>query len=54
MKNSAGQGGCNPLRPKAEVDNMLRNLQNSSCAAKAEFNNYCFIIHSKYFLHSNF
>ena len=50
MKNSAGRGGCYPLRPKAEVDNILRDLQNSSYSTKAEFNNYCFIIHSKYFL----
>ena len=48
MKNSADQGGCYPQRPKAEVDNTLRDLQNSSYSTKAEFNN-CFIIHSKYF-----
>ena len=48
MKNSADQGGCYPQRPKAEVDNTLRDLQNSSYPTKAEFNN-CFIIHSKYF-----
>ena len=48
-KNSADQGGCCPRRPKAEVDNTLRDLQNSSYPMKAEFNN-CFIIHSKYFL----
>ena len=41
MKNSADQGGC-------YVDSTLRDLQNSSYATKAEFNN-CFIIHSKYF-----
>ena len=46
MKNSADQGGC---YPKAEVDNSLRDLQNSSYPTKAECNN-CFIIHSKYFL----
>ena len=49
MKNSANQGGCYPQRPKAEVDNTLRDLQNSSYPTKAEFNN-CFIIHSNYFL----
>ena len=49
MKNSADQGGCYPQRPKAVVDNPLRDLQNSSYLTKAEFNN-CFIIHSKYFL----
>ena len=49
MKNSADQGGCYQQRPKAEVDNTLRDLQNSSYPAKAEFNS-CFIIHSKYFL----
>ena len=50
MKNSADQGGCYPpaQRPKAEVDNTLRVLQNSSYPTKAEFNN-CFIVHSKYF-----
>ena len=48
MKNSADQGGCYSQRPKAELDNTLRDLQNSSCPTKAEFNN-CFIIHSKYF-----
>ena len=49
MKNSADQGGCYPKRPKAEVDNTLRDLQNSSYPTKAKFNN-SFIIHSKYFL----
>ena len=49
MKNSADQGGCYPQRPKAEVDNTLRGLQNSSYPTKAEFNN-CFILHSKYLL----
>ena len=43
MKNSAGRGGCYPPRPKAKVDNILRDLQNSSYSTKAEFNN-CFII----------
>ena len=47
MNNSAEQGGCYPQRPKAEVDNTLRDLQNSSYPTKAEFNN-CSIIHSKY------
>ena len=48
MKNSADQGGCYPQRPQTEVDNTLRDQQNSSYPMKAEFNN-CFIIHSKYF-----
>ena len=48
MKNSGGRGGCYPPRPSASVDNILRDLQNSSFPTKAEFNN-CFIIHSKYF-----
>ena len=47
MKNSADQGGCYPQRRKAEVDNILRDLQNFSYPTRAEFNN-CFIIHSKY------
>ena len=51
MKNSADQGGWYPQRSKAEVDNNLWDLQNSSCPTKAKFNNnYCFIIHSKYCL----
>ena len=45
MKNSADQGGCYPQRPKAEVDNALRDLHNSSYPTKDEFNN-CFIIHN--------
>ena len=36
MKNSAGRGGCYPPRPKAEVNNILRDLQNSSYSTKAE------------------
>ena len=48
MKNSADQGWCYPQRPKAEVDNTLRDLQNSSYPTEAEFNN-CLIIYSKYF-----
>ena len=45
MKNSADQGGCYRQKLKAEVDNSLRDLQNSSYHTKAEFYN-CFIIHS--------
>ena len=45
MKNSADHGGCYPERLKAEVDNTLQDLQDSSYPMKAEFNN-CFIIHS--------
>ena len=48
MKNSADQGGCYPQRPKAEVDNTLRDLQNFSYPTKAEFHNF-FTVHSKYF-----
>ena len=44
MKNYGDRGGCT-----AEADNTLRDLHNSSCDTKAEFNN-CFIIHSKLFL----
>jgi len=29
MKNSAGRGECYPPRPKAEVDNILRDLPRS-------------------------
>ena len=39
MKNSAHQGGCYPQRLKAEVDNTLQDLQNSSDPTKAESNN---------------
>ena len=51
-KNSSDQAGCYPQRPKAEVDNTFRDLQNSAYPTKAEFNN-CFIqnlfkIYSKY------
>ena len=38
----------NMLSSEAEVDNIHRDLHNSSHHTKAEFNN-CFIIHSKYF-----
>ena len=48
MKNSADQGGCYSQMPKAEVDNTLRDLQNSSYPTKSKFNIF-FIIHSKYF-----
>ena len=30
MKNSVGRGGCYPPKPKAEMVNILRDLQNSS------------------------
>ena len=43
MKNKADRGGCYPLKPKAEVDNTLRDLLNSSYDTKAEFIN-CFIM----------
>ena len=46
MKNQADRGGCYPPRSKAEVDNSLRDLFNSSYPTKTEFINY-FIIHSK-------
>ena len=36
MKNSADQGGPYPHRPKAEVDNTLQALQNSSYPTNAE------------------
>ena len=48
MENSEDRGGCCRQKRKAEVDNNLRDLQNSSYRMKAEVNN-CFIIHSKYF-----
>ena len=46
MKNSADRGRCYP--PKAEVDNTLRDRQNFSYPAIAEFNSkLLYIIHSK-------
>ena len=45
MKNSADQGGCYPQRPKAEVNNSLRDLQNSY-PMKAEFNNKLLLYYS--------
>ena len=36
MNNSADQGGSYPQRPKAEVDNTLQALQNSSYPTNAE------------------
>ena len=48
MKNSADRGGCYLPRPKAEVDNTLRDLQNFSYPVTAEFNSkLLYIIHSK-------
>ena len=46
MKNSGDRDGCYPSRSKAEADNTLRDIHNSSYDKKAEFND-CFIIHSK-------
>ena len=37
MKNSVDQGGCYPQKLKAEVDNTLRDLHNSSHPTKVEF-----------------
>ena len=48
VKNYIDRGGCYPPRLKAELDNILRDLHNSSHHTKVEFNN-CFVIHSKYF-----
>ena len=48
MKNYADRGECYPPKSKAEANNTLRDLHNSSYHTKAEFNNY-FIILSKYF-----
>ena len=41
-KNYGDRGGCYPPRPKAEADNTLRDLHNSSCNTKAEFKNRLF------------
>ena len=46
IKNYGDRGGRYPSRPKAEADNTLWDLNNSSYDKKAEFTN-CFIIHSK-------
>ena len=37
MKNSVDRGGCYPQRLKGKVDNIPRDLQNSSYPTKAEF-----------------
>ena len=37
MENYADQEGCYPPRLKAEVDNILRDLLNSSHHTKAEY-----------------
>ena len=42
MKNYTDVRGCYPPKPKAEVDNTLQGLHNSSYHTKAEFKN-CFI-----------
>ena len=60
MKNSADQGGCYPQRPKAEVDNTLRDLQNSSYPTKFQniqnispfFNNGVSLFRSLFFCSS--
>ena len=52
MKNSADQGGRYPQRPKAKVDNNLRDLQNSSYPTKAEFNNCALYYSFEIFSHS--
>ena len=49
MKNSTDQERCYPQRPKAKVDYILQDLQNSSYPMNAVFKKG-FIIHSKYFL----
>ena len=49
MKNSADQRGCYPQRPKADVDNTLRDLQNSSYPTKAESYIYICLISLLYF-----
>ena len=40
VKNYTDRGGCYPLEPKAEADNTLQELHNSSCHRNAEFNIY--------------
>ena len=51
-KNWADWGGCYLQRPKAQVDNTLRDLLNSSYSTKAKFIE-CFFIHWRYFLVRN-
>lgn len=46
IENYQGRGLCYPPKPKAEVDNTNRGLDNSRYYAKAESNN-CFIMYSK-------
>ena len=47
-ESHADRGGCYGPMPKAEVDNTLRDLHNSSYLKTAASNNCC-IIYSKYF-----
>ena len=51
MKNSADQGEFYPQKPKAEVDNTLRDLQkpNSIIALLFIQNNYSFLKESRHF-----
>ena len=46
IENYQGRGWRYPPKPKAEVDNTNRGLDNSRYNAKVELNN-CFIIYSK-------
>ena len=45
IENYQGRGLCYPPKPKAEVDNANRVLDNSRYHAKTEFSN-CFIMYS--------
>ena len=47
IENYQGRGLCCQPKPKAEVDNTNRGLDNSRYYAKTEFNN-CFIMYSKH------
>jgi len=47
MKNSPGQGECYLPRLKAEVDNILQDLQNSSYPMKAEIFSSLKLVNSK-------
>ena len=49
--NYTDLGKWHLLRPKAEADNSIQEVHNSSYYTKAEFN-IVFFVHSKYFQHA--
>ena len=54
MKNHADQVGCYPPELKAEVDNILQDLHNSSHHTEAEFNNIVLLFIQKLLISNMF